>query len=119
MKICIPTYEMNGLDETVCGHFGRAPTFTVVDIESGAVNTISNTGEHFGGSGLLPEMLSKEEIRVMLCGGLGPKAIAMFEEFEIEVYAGAEGTARDAIKAWQEGQLREANDENVCREHRH
>ncbi|OYT61778.1 dinitrogenase iron-molybdenum cofactor biosynthesis protein [Methanosarcinales archaeon ex4484_138] len=119
MKICIPTYEMNGLDETVCGHFGQAPTFTVVDTESGEVKAIPNTGEHFGGSGLLPEMLSREGVHVMLCGGLGPRAIAMFEEFGIEVYVGAEGTARDTIKAWQSGQLREATDENACRENRH
>ena len=119
MKVCVPTYEMKGLDDTVCEHFGRAPTFTVVEIENGSVDTISNTGAHFGGSGLLPEMLSREGVQVMLCGGLGPRAVMMFEEAGIEVFAGAKGTVRDAIRAWQEGKLMEATDENACRENRH
>ncbi|MEA3324054.1 MAG: hypothetical protein U9Q37_02800 [Euryarchaeota archaeon] len=43
----------------------------------------------------------------------------MFEEVGIDVFVGAEGVRlRDAIEAWQQGQLAEATDENACREHR-
>ncbi|MHC1595439.1 MAG: NifB/NifX family molybdenum-iron cluster-binding protein [Candidatus Syntropharchaeales archaeon] len=119
MKVCVPTYEMNGLDDTVCEHFGRAPTFTILDIESGEVRAIPNTSEHFGGIGLPPEALAKEGVEVMLCGGLGPRAITMFEQAGIDVFVGAGGRVRDAIRAWQEGRLSEATDENACREHRH
>ncbi len=55
----------------------------------------------------------------MLCGGLGPKAVTMFEQFGIDVFVGAQGTVRDAIEAWKQGSLMEATDENACREHRH
>ena len=54
----------------------------------------------------------------MLCSGLGPKAVHLFEDVGIDVFVGAEGTVRDVIKAWQQGQLMEATDENACREHR-
>ena len=54
----------------------------------------------------------------MLCSGLGPKAVHMFEEFGIGVFVGVEGTVRNAIEAWQQGQLMEATDENACKEHR-
>ena len=31
MKICIPTMGEGGMQEAICQHFGRAPTFTMVD----------------------------------------------------------------------------------------
>jgi predicted Fe-Mo cluster-binding NifX family protein len=119
MKVCVPTYETKGLEDIVCEHFGRAPTFTILDMESGEVNVIPNTSEHFGGIGLPPEALAKEGVHVMLCGGLGPKAVMMFEQAGIDVFVGAAGTVSNMIKAWQEGRLAEATDENACREHRH
>jgi predicted Fe-Mo cluster-binding NifX family protein len=58
-------------------------------------------------------------VDVMLCSGLGPRAISMFEQLGIEVYVGAYGTVREAVQAWQEGRLQVATDENACRMHRH
>ncbi|PXF50938.1 MAG: dinitrogenase iron-molybdenum cofactor biosynthesis protein [Candidatus Methanophagaceae archaeon] len=134
MKICIPTMGERGLDELVSEHFGRAPTFTVVDLEglegkelegsavaSEAVKVVPNTSEHFGGVGHAPEIISGEGVEVMLCGGLGPRAIQMFEQFGVEVFVGLSGaeTVRDAIRAFQAGALHEATDADACREHRH
>jgi len=61
---------------------------------------------------------SKTGTHVMLCSGLGPKAVHLFEEVGIDVFVGAEGTVRDVIKAWQQWRLMEATDENACKEHR-
>lgn len=119
MKVCIPTEGDGGIDDSVGQHFGRVPTYTVVDIDTGEVEVIANTSEHRGGTGLPPELISKTGTHVMLCGGLGPKAVTMFEQFGIDVFVGAEGTVRDAIEAWKQGMLMEATDENACREHRH
>ena len=119
MKISVPTMGDKGLDELVSEHFGRAPSFTIVDTETEDVKVVSNTSEHFGGVGTPPELLSKEGVEVMLCGGLGPKAVKMFEEFGVEVYVGAHGTVRGAIDTFQAGNLRVATDANACREHRH
>ena len=119
MKICIPTMGDRGLDELVSEHFGRAPTFTVVDMETKGVNVISNTGEHFGGVKAVPEIISEADVEVMLCSGVGPRAIGMFEQFGIEVYVGASGKVEDAIRAFQAGMLHEATDADACKEHRH
>ena len=119
MKVSVPTMGDRGLDELICAHFGRAETFTIVDIDSGDVEVIRNTSEHMGGTGLPPELISAKGAHVMLAGGLGPKAVKMFEGYGIEVFIGATGTVRDAISDWKEGYLEEATDENACREHRH
>lgn len=40
MKICIPTLGEKGLDEQVSEHFGSAPYFTIIDLESNGVEII-------------------------------------------------------------------------------
>ena len=46
MKVCLPTMGLDGLNDMVAQHFGRAPTYTVVDIEANKIEIIANTGEH-------------------------------------------------------------------------
>jgi len=119
MKICIPTLGNEGLDDSVSEHFGRAPTFTIVDMANNEVNIVQNRGEHFGGMGTAPDLIAEADVEVVLCSGLGPRAISMFEQLGIEVYVGASGTVRDAIRDFQAGMLREATDANACKMHRH
>lgn len=119
VRLCIPTMGYKGLDEQVSQHFGRAPTFTIVDLATNDVKVLPNRSLHMGGSGYPPEIMAKAGVEVMLCSGLGPRAIHMFEGFGIEVYVGAYGTVRDTLRAWQAGKLQMATDENACRMHRH
>ncbi len=117
MKVCIPTNGSRGLDETVGEHFGRVPTYTIVDLDENDVKVIPNDSHHMGGRGYPPELLTKEGVNVMLCSGLGKRAISMFSDFGITVYIGASGTVKDAIEAFKNGSLRKANEENACQEH--
>jgi len=119
MKVAVPTMGDRGLDELICAHFGRAETFTIVDVDAGDFDVVRNTSEHMGGTGLPPELISAKGAQVMLAGGLGPKAVKMFEGYGIDVFVGATGTVRDAISDWKKGYLEEASDKNACREHRH
>lgn len=119
MKICVPTSGQGGYDDAVSEHFGRAPTYTVVDTESEKVNVISNKSEHMGGTGKPPEQIAQTGAQILICSGLGPRAIGMFESYGIEVYVGAQGSARQAVEMWRAGKLQKASDENACKEHRH
>ena len=119
MKLCIPTMEKGGLDDEVSIHFGRAPTFTVVDTESKEVAVVKNRSEHMGGLGKPPEHIARTGAKVMICSGLGPRAIEMLNSFGIEVYIGATGTAGEALKMWEEGKLPPATYETACKEHFH
>lgn len=119
MKLCIPTMEQGGLDDEVSVHFGRAPTFTVVDTDSKEVVVMRNRSEHMGGLGKPPEHIAKTGAKVMICSGLGPRAIDMLNSFGIEVFIGAAGTAREALKMWEEGKLPPATHEAACKDHYH
>ncbi|MHA1386469.1 MAG: NifB/NifX family molybdenum-iron cluster-binding protein, partial [Candidatus Helarchaeota archaeon] len=58
MKVCIPTMGDKGLDEEVGAHFGRVPTYTIIDTETNNVEVVKNNSEHMGGVGLPAEILA-------------------------------------------------------------
>lgn len=106
-----------GLDEEVGEHFGRVPTYTIIDLETQDVKVISNLSNHMGGEGYPPELLKREGVHVMVCRGLGRRAISLFEEMGIEVYIGAFGSVRDTVEAFKQGRLQLASMGDGCREH--
>ena len=117
MKICIPTVGNNGLDDTIGEHFGRVPTYTIINLDNDEVKVIPNTSQHTGGIGYPPEIMAKEGVNVMVCRGLGRRAISMFEEFGIDVYIGATGTVKDAIEDFKQGRLQKASESDACGRH--
>ncbi|RLG22249.1 dinitrogenase iron-molybdenum cofactor biosynthesis protein [Methanosarcinales archaeon] len=115
MRVCVPTWGNDGLDDVVCEHFGRAPTFTIVDMDNGDVVVIPNRGEHMGGRGHPPEFLIREGVDVVICQGLGVKAIQTLKRFGVDVYLGASGSVKDSIEMWRRGLLKLATDMDGCR----
>lgn len=117
MKVCIPTMGDSGLDDVVGEHFGRVPTYTIVDLETNDVKVVQNTSEHMGGIGYPPEIMAREGVHVLVCQGLGRRAISMFAETGIDVYIGASGTVKDAIAAFRQGLLQKAGADDACGRH--
>ena len=118
MRICIPTEDQSGLNARIGEHFGRVPFYTLVDTEDPEVKVIDNTGVHGATPGMPPaEIIAGEGADVVLCSGLGRRAITIFEGHGIHVFIGAQGTVQQAIEAHQNGQLSEATDANACAQH--
>lgn len=118
-RLAIPIEKNLGLQSVIAQHFGRAPAYAIVTESKELVSTIDNISDHFGGKGKPPELLKEKNIDILLCGGLGPNAIKLFENFGIEVFVGAKGTIEETIDLFKAGQLSMATDENACKEHRH
>lgn len=117
MKICIPTMGNTGLDDIVGEHFGRVPTYTIINLDNDEVKVIPNTSHHTGGVGYPPEIMAKEGVNAMVCRGLGRRAISMFEEFGIDVYIGATGTVKNAVEDFKQGKLQKASKSDSCGRH--
>lgn len=117
MKVCVPTMGDKGLEDVVGEHFGRVSFYTIVDSETKEVEVLRNTSEHMSGRGYPPEIMAKAGVDVMICAGLGRRAIMMFEEMGIMVYVGASGSVEDAIDMWENNNLPAATDENACQQH--
>jgi predicted Fe-Mo cluster-binding NifX family protein len=118
MKVAIPTMGDKGLEDQVFPHFGRAPTFTIVDTETLAVEVRANVSEHFGGGINAPTVVAGAEAEALLCSGIGPRAITMFESLGIRVFTGASASVEASVKAFKDGRLHEATDKDACAQHR-
>jgi len=116
-KVCVPTAGSGGLDDLVGEHFGRVPTYTIYNSETGEVEVVDNTSEHLGGTGLPGEILAQLGIDVLLCSGLGRRAIGILNQNGIEVCAGVSGTAREAIESWKGGALSPVSEGDACQKH--
>ncbi len=113
-KLCIPTTGRGGLEDTVGEHFGRVPTFTLVDAETGAIEILDNTSEHMGGAGLPAELLARAGVDVVLCSGLGRRAIQLLSDAGVSVRTGMTGTVAEVVAAWKGGSLSEAGESDAC-----
>jgi len=61
-----------------------------------------------GGIGDPPEIMAREGVNIMVCQGLGQRAISMFKNLGIAVYIGASGTVRDAVDMFKQGKTAES-----------
>ena len=119
MKVAVPTNGDRGLEEEVGLHFGKVPTYTIVDTMTQQVEVVENTSEHRGGVGLPPDLIANTGANVMIVFNAGMRAINRLQELGIDVYTGAQGTVKEALEALHEGRLEPANAQNACKEHGH
>ena len=101
MKIAV-TYE-NG---QVFQHFGHTEEFKIYDVEDGKVVSSKVMGSDGAGHEALATLLENRAIDVLICGGIGPGAVAALEDCGIELCAGASGSADEAVEAYLRGELK-------------
>lgn len=108
-RIAFSCEDNQGLQSEMSMHFGRCPHYTLIDIEGSEVKevkVIENPYFNKHVPGVVPEFMSKQSIHVMIAGGMGPRAIQMFEGFGIEVATGVSGKVENVLKAYLEGKVK-------------
>ena len=108
-RIAIAVEDDLGLEGEVSMHFGRCPHYTFVEVEEGEISTsrvVKNPYYEAHVPGAVPKFIHEEGADVMIAGGMGPRAIGMFEELGIEVVTGGVGGTRDVLRAYLSGELR-------------
>ena len=100
MRIAV-TYE-NG---QVFQHFGHTEEFKIYEIEDGKVISTEIIGSNGIGHSALAALLDERKIDVLICGGIGGGAQAALAERGIELCAGADGNADQAVEAYLRGEL--------------
>lgn len=118
MKLCIPTTTKEGQNALVHEHFGSAPFFTVYDVATKATEVIDNFNEHHAHGMCQPlAALTGRNIDVVVCGGMGARAVQKFNEARIKVYRAVPGTVSDIARLFSEGALEEITLANSCAQH--
>ncbi len=97
-------------------HFGRCEKYILLDIKDGKIIDRKEVKTPSHKPFFIPKFLSGKEVKVLITGGIGPRAINLFNELKIKVISGVEGSSEEAIKKYLEGKI----DENTepCEEHK-
>lgn len=120
-RLVVPVMDEGGLDAQLSQHFGRAPYFSVIDVnEEGQVvkhETIANVSEHFGGVGRPPDRILQLSPTALITYGMGPRALRMFQTARVAVLRTTATTVSEVIPAYHHDALEELTE--GCRQARH
>ncbi len=89
-RIAIASQNGNGLDDVVADRFGRAPFFTIIDLDEKGnivnVKVVENPGaKAHGGAGVKAvQKLVDEKVELVVGPSFGPNAKAVLDEVGIE-----------------------------------
>ncbi len=115
MKIAV-TSKGTDLDSPVDPRFGRAAYILVVDTETLDHEVLDNkeNANALKGAGIqAASMVSEKGAEALLTGYCGPKAFMVLDAAKINVVNDVEGTVRDAVAAFNKGELSFADGANV------
>jgi predicted Fe-Mo cluster-binding NifX family protein len=97
----------------VSAHFGRCPSFTLVDIENGKVTTRTEVANPGHQPGAIPQFLNQKGVNSIVAGGMGMRATAFFEEYGIKTIVGVSGKIDEVIEQLAKGTIE--GGESLCK----
>ncbi len=107
-KIAIPV--ING---TLCKHFGHCQEFHFFKVEDGQISTLEKKTPPPHAPGVIPKWIGEQDVTDVIVGGIGQRAIDIFNAQGVNVYAGAPSNESKAIvEEFINGSLR--LNENLC-----
>ena len=83
-RIAIPTE-----DEKLCAHFGHCRHFTIFDTEEEAVINEVTVVPPPHEPGILPAWIAQQGVTDVIAGGMGQRAIQLFNQHKVNVFVGA------------------------------
>ena len=84
-KIAVPTDNSGILD----GHFGHCKFFTIFNVQDGQIVSEEKVVPPPHEPGLLPRWLAEKNVTDILAGGMGNRAIQIFNQNGVNVFVGA------------------------------
>jgi len=105
-RIVVPCSTSAGLDSELSQHFGRCPYFAVVEVEAGEITSCRHIENPHGQNhvpGAVPALCVDLGADVLLCGGIGARAIGLFEQAGVAVSSQHSGTLRESIASHLSG----------------
>lgn len=107
-RIAFSTDSDEGLDSSVSPHFGRCQYYVLVDVEGMKIRDVATVENPFYGNhqpGQVPRFLRQQGADVIITGGMGRRALAIFQAENVETVTGAQGTVAEALDGYLGGRL--------------
>jgi predicted Fe-Mo cluster-binding NifX family protein len=108
------------LEATVGQLFGRARFFILIDpdtLEWEVLDNLSRLAAREGIGIMTAKTLETRQVRTVLTGKCGAKALAALQGAGVEVRLNAKGTVRQALLSYTKGELVQATQANVAVAH--
>jgi predicted Fe-Mo cluster-binding NifX family protein len=110
LRLAVPSDMPGGLDAARSGHFGRSPSFTIVDVvDDVVVNTFAVPNPpHPKGDHCLTQVLTLGEnfVDVVIVAGIGRKPLLACLQAGMRVFAGEDrATVREVVQAFVDVEL--------------
>lgn len=108
MKIAISSTGKD-IKGNVSNVFGRCPYFVIAEIKDQKIEkteSIKNEStDQMSGAGIsTAQLMAEKNINVVITGNVGPRALDVLRQFNIEVYFG-EGTIKEVLQEFISGKL--------------
>jgi predicted Fe-Mo cluster-binding NifX family protein len=101
-KIAIPIDSNGNLDE----HFGHCKFFSLITVINGAIISEEQLVPPPHEPGLLPKWLSQKGVSDIIAGGMGQRAIQLFNHYGVNAFVGAPKlSAQELVKGFLEESL--------------
>ena len=118
MTLCIPVEKDDGPGSRICGHFGSAPAFILIDPETLDYDTVINSNEHHAHGMCSPlTVLGSHLIDGILLNSIGIRALQKLNAMGITVYRSNTSTVEEAIREHLEGSLEVMTVDSACAQH--
>lgn len=109
MKIAFATDDNMGLDSVLSHHFGRCPYYIVVEMVEKEIKNVQAVKNPFyeshGQTGEVPNFIHSLGADVIIAGGMGPKAIGVFQHLGIQAFTGASGIVENVLKDYMNNKI--------------
>lgn len=101
-----------GLESSLSAHFGRCPYYIFVDASEEHMvgfQVVENPHCENHKPGGVPHFIRSQKANVIIAGGMGPRAVDLFNQFGIEVVGGAQGKVGDVLESYLRGEVQGVN----------
>lgn len=120
VNICIPVTADRGLESPVSGHFGSAPIFMLVDVETRAARALSNArAVHEHGACRPLDALAGSDVDAIVVGGIGAGALMKLQSAGIRVFRASAPTVAGCLDAFLAKDVEEIGPGGACGRHGH
>lgn len=120
VKICVPVTTDRGLESPVSGHFGSAPLFMLVDVQTRVATALTNTrAVHEHGACRPLDALAGHDIDAIVVGGIGAGALMKLQGAGIRVFRAKATTVAGCLESFLKNEAEEIGPGGACGRHGH
>ena len=114
MKVAI-TAKTNSIESEIDTRFGRCGYFLIIDTDNLDFRSINNSSAMAsGGAGIkAAQTIANTGVKVVITDNIGPNAFETLKAADIKIYKVDNGTIKDVIAKYKNGELEEIKSASV------